>query len=435
MYRKILEKLVAWKTSPYRKPLIIQGARQIGKTYSIMEFGRLHYENIAYFNFETSTSLQDIFNGDLIPEQIIAMLSRRYGTAISKQTTLIVFDEIQLCERALTSLKYFCELAPDFHIIAAGSLLGVAVNRQTFSFPVGKVDMLTMHPMDMEEFLLALDEKYLIQEIHQCFDNNTPIHPELHRQAMNYYRQYLLIGGMPACVQLFVDTKDYVYVRHVQDTILTAYLNDMSKYNTNTDTKKTRMIYNSITVQLSKENTKFQYKLVKKSGRASEFEGAIDWLNLSGLVDILPRVNTPSKPLNDFIDLSAFKAYISDVGLLCAKKEIVVNDILLDTGELNHFKSGLTENYVNTQLKSLGYQTYYYAKDNEIEIDFLIQREGHIIPVEVKSAEHSRARSLDAYIRKFQPKYAIKICGRNFGFENGMRTVPLYAVSCLSRQY
>lgn len=434
MKRKLLEKMLLWKNSAYRKPLIIQGARQIGKTYSIMEFGRTYYDNVAYFNFETSISLRDIFDGDLIPETLIAMLSRRYGVTISPQNTLIVFDEIQLCERALTSLKYFCELAPNYHIIAAGSLLGVAVNRQTFSFPVGKVDMMTMYPMDMEEYLLAIHEENLIDEIRHCFENNTPIHPELHRQAINYYHQYLLIGGMPACVQLFIDTHDFIHVRHIQDTILTAYLNDMSKYNTNADIKKTRMIYNSITVQLSKENTKFQYKLVKKSGRASEFEGAIDWLNLSGIIDIVSRVNMPSKPLDDYIDLAAFKAYVSDVGLLCAKKQIVANDILLDTGEINNFKGGLTENYVNTQLKTLGYKTYYFAKDNELEIDFLIQKEGHIIPIEFKSAEHTRARSLSIYIRKFNPKYAIKICGKNFGFENGIKTVPLYAIFCLSPQ-
>lgn len=434
MQRKILDKMLSWKNSACRKPLIIQGARQIGKTYSIMEFGRTYYENVAYFNFETSISLRDIFDGDLIPETIIAMLSRRYGVTISPQNTLIVFDEIQLCERALTSLKYFYELAPNYHIIAAGSLLGVAVNRQTFSFPVGKVDMMTMYPMDIEEYLLAIHEENLIDEIRHCFKNNIPIHPELHRQAINYYHQYLLIGGMPACVQLFIDTHDFVHVKHVQDTILVAYLNDMSKYNNNADIKKTRMIYNSITVQLSKENTKFQYKLVKKSGRASEFEGAIDWLSLSGIVDIVSRVNIPSKPLDDYVDLAAFKAYVSDVGLLCAKKQIVANDILLDTGEINNFKGGLTENYVNNQLKSLGYKTYYFAKDNELEIDFLIQKEGHIIPIEVKSAEHTRARSLAGYIRKFNPEYAIKICGKNFGFEKGIKTIPFYAIFCLSPQ-
>lgn len=431
MYRKILQKMVQWKDSPYRKPLIIQGARQIGKTYSIMEFGRLYYDNIAYFNFETSSTLADIFSGDLVPDELVSMLSRRYGTSISKVNTLIVFDEVQLCERALTSLKYFCELAPEYHIIAAGSLLGVAVNRQTFSFPVGKVDILTMHPMDMEEFLLATGEKDLITNIRRNYDDNLPLHQEQHRQAMNYYRQYLLIGGMPACVQLFSDTHDYVHVRHVQDTILTSYLNDMSKYNSNSDTKKTRMIYNSITVQLSKENTKFQYKLVKKGGRSSEFEGAIDWLNLSGIVDIVPKVNMPAKPLDDYIDITAFKAYVSDIGLLCAKKQIVPDDILLDTGEINNFKGGLTENYIAMQLNALDYKLYYYSKDDEMEIDFIIQRDGKLIPIEVKSAEHTRARSLSNYLKRFTPPYAIKICGKNFGFKNGIKTVPLYATFCL----
>lgn len=432
MYRKISHKLLQWKENTYRKPLIVQGARQIGKTYSIIEFGRLYYDNTAYFNFETTPTLADIFSGDLTPENLITLLSRRQNVSISKENTLIIFDEVQLCERALTSLKYFCELAPEYHIIAAGSLLGVAVNRQMFSFPVGKVDMMTMYPMDIEEFLLAMNENDLISEIRTCYKNNTPLHPELHRQAMNYYHQYLLVGGMPACVQLFADTHDYTHIRYMQDTILAAYLNDMSKYNNNNDTKKTRMIYNSITVQLSKENTKFQYKLVKKSGRASEFEGAIDWLTLSGIVDIVPRVNTPAKPLDDYIDLGAFKAYVSDIGLLCAKKQIIPDDILLDTGEINDFKGGLTENYVSTQLKSLGYRLYYFSKDNEIEIDFLIQHDGKLIPLEVKSAEHTRAKSLNSYMKRFNPPYAIKICGKNFGLENNIKTIPLYAIFCLT---
>ena len=263
MYRKVMEFLREWKQSSHRKPLILQGARQVGKTYSILEFGRMHYENVAYFNFETNPKLNETFEENISPEYLIPILSHIAGQTIVKEKTLIVFDEIQLCERALTALKYFCEDAPEYHVIVAGSLLGVAVNRAKFSFPVGKVDMKTLYPMDMEEFLLALGEDTLVNQIRQCFDDNTPLPSALHDAAMQYYRQYLVVGGMPECVMQFVQTKDYILVRHTQDTILASYLNDMSKYNNLNEIKKTRLAYDNITVQLSKRNTRFQYKLIK----------------------------------------------------------------------------------------------------------------------------------------------------------------------------
>ena len=238
MYRKISEYLEQWKESPHRKPLIVQGARQVGKTYSILEFGRTHYENVVYFNFETNPRLNQTFDEDISPAYLIPVLSHIAGQTIVTEKTLIVFDEVQLCERALTSLKYFCEDAPDYHIIVAGSLLGVAVNRQSFSFPVGKVDMKTLYPMDMEEFLLALGEKELVHQIRQCFLHDSPMPSALHDAAMMRYRQYLIVGGMPECVLQFAGTGDYILVRHIQDTILASYLNDMSKYNTKNEIKK-----------------------------------------------------------------------------------------------------------------------------------------------------------------------------------------------------
>ena len=269
MYRKIVGFLEAWKDSEHRKPLILQGARQVGKTYSILEFGRTHYENVAYFNFETNPKLNETFAENISPDYLIPILSHIAGQTIVKEKTLIVFDEVQLCERALTSLKYFCEDAPDYHIIVAGSLLGVAVNRAKFSFPVGKVDMKTLYPMDMEEFMLALGENELVAQIKECFRTNAPLPSALHDAAMQLYRQYLVVGGMPECVMQFVETKDHILVRHTQDTILASYLNDMSKYNSLNEIKKTRLAYDNITVQLSKKNTRFQYKLIKKGGRAS----------------------------------------------------------------------------------------------------------------------------------------------------------------------
>lgn len=297
MYRKIMNYLECWKVSEHRKPLILQGARQVGKTYSVLEFGRNHYENVAYFNFETHPALNKTFEEDISPEYLIPILSHISGQTIVREKTLIVFDEVQLCERALTSLKYFCESAPDYHIIVAGSLLGVAVSRERFSFPVGKVDIKTLYPMDLEEFMLAMGEEALVSKIRKCFENDMSMPFAMHDAAMRLFRQYLIVGGMPECVLRFADTKDYILIRHTQDTILTSYLNDMSKYNHLNEIKKTRIVYDNITVQLSKKNTRFQYKLVKKGGRASEFENAIEWLSLSGIVSQVYRVEQIKKPL------------------------------------------------------------------------------------------------------------------------------------------
>ena len=431
MYRKIMQFLEKWRQSPHRKPLILQGARQVGKTYSLLAFGRAHYENVAYFNFETNPKLNATFDEDISPAYLIPILSHIAGQTIVREKTLIIFDEVQLCERALTSLKYFCEDAPDYHIVVAGSLLGVAVNRTQFSFPVGKVDIKTMFPMDMEEFMLALGEDDLVERIRECFQNDAPLPSALHDKAMLLYRQYLVVGGMPECVLQFAQTKDYILVRHTQDTILTSYLNDMSKYNTANEIKKTRLTYDNITVQLSKKNTRFQYKLIKKGGRASEFENAIEWLTLSGIVSQVYRVEQIKKPLENYRDIDAFKIYVSDLGLLCAKKDLAADDILYMVEELSDFKGGMAENYVNTQLVMNGYRTYYWESERGAEIDFIIQRDGQLIPIEVKSADNTKAKSLKVYIETFKPAYAIKISARNFGFEDGKKTVPLYAVFCI----
>ena len=431
MYRKIMEYLEKWKASEHRKPLILQGARQVGKTYSILEFGRTHYENVAYFNFETNPKLNDTFAEDISPNYLVPILSHIAGQTIVREKTLIVFDEVQLCERALTSLKYFCENAPEYHIIVAGSLLGVAVNRAKFSFPVGKVDMKTMYPLDMEEFMLACGEHDLVERIRNCFDTDTPMPAALHDAAMQRYRQYLVVGGMPECVFQFVETQDYILVRHTQDTILASYLNDMSKYNNLNEIKKTRLCYDNITVQLSKKNTRFQYKLIKKGGRAAEFENAIEWLTLSGIVSQVYRLDKVKKPLENYRDIDAFKIYVSDLGLLCAKKDLAVNDVLYMVEEINDFKGGMAENYANVQLSINGYRTYYWESERGAEVDFVIQREGHIIPVEVKSADNTRAKSLKVYMETYRPAYAIKLTAKNFGFEDGKKSVPLYAAFCI----
>ncbi len=433
MYRKISDELIQWKENPHRKPLIIQGARQVGKTYSILEFGRNEYSNVVYFNFETNPRLSETFEESLSPDYLIPILSHISGQTIVQEKTLIIFDEVQLCERALTSLKYFCENAPDYHIVVAGSLLGVAVNREHFSFPVGKVDIKTLHPMDMEEFLIALGEDFLVEQIKNCYKNHTPLPSALHESALKLYRQYLLVGGMSECVMQFAQTKDHILVRHTQNMILASYLNDMSKYNNTNEIKKTRLAYDNITVQLSKKNTRFQYKLIKKGARAAEFENAIEWLSLSGIVSQVYRVEQIKKPLENYRDIDSFKIYISDLGLLCAKKDLAFDDVLFMSEDINDFKGGMVENYVHSQLEIGGHKTYYWESERGAEIDFVIQKEGKIIPIEVKSSENTRAKSLKMYMETFQPEYAIKLSTKNFGFEEKLMTIPLYAAFCISK--
>ena len=432
MYRKIFEYLKEWKNNLYRKPLILQGTRQVGKTYAILNFGKNEYENVVYFNFETNPKLKETFEESIEPNYLLPILSRLTEQTIVKEKTLIFFDEIQLCERALSALKYFYEQAPEYHIIVAGSLLGVAVNRENFSFPVGKVDIKTLYPMDIEEFLLAMGEDKLIEQIKTSFNENSPLPIILHELAMEYYRKYLLIGGMPECVAKFKETENYILIRHTQEMILLSYLNDMSKYNTNNEIKKTRLVYDNITVQLSRENTRFQYKLVKTGGRASEFENAIEWLNLSGIISKIYCVQDIKKPLENYRNIDAFKIYISDVGLLCAKKQIIPEDILYLSDELNDFKGGMTENYVNIHLNINSYTPYFWKNEKGTsEIDFVIARDGKIIPIEVKSSNNTRSKSLDYYIKTYKPEYSIRISSKNFGLENNIKSIPLYAVFCL----
>ena len=279
--------------------------------------------------------------------------------------------------------------------------------------------------------MLALGEDDLVEQIKNCFQTDTQLPSALHDAAMQLYRQYLVVGGMPECVMQFAETKDYILVRHTQDTILASYLNDMSKYNNLNEIKKTRLAYDNITVQLSKKNTRFQYKLIKKGGRASEFENAIEWLCLSGIVSQVYKVEQIKKPLENYRDIDAFKIYVSDLGLLCAKKDLAANDILYMAEEINDFKGGMAENYVNVQLTINGYHTYYWESERGAEIDFIIQRDGQLIPIEVKSADNTRAKSLKVYMDTYKPAYAIKLSAKNFGFEDNKKIVPLYAAFCI----
>ena len=433
MYRKVSEFLEQWKASKYRKPLIIQGARQTGKTYAILEFGKTHYDNVAYFNFQTSRTIAATFEENISPSYLLPILSHISGQTITRGNTLIFFDEIQLCERAVTSLKYFCEEAPEYHIIAAGSLLGVAVNREKYAFPVGKVDRYTMHPMDMEEFLLACGEKDLTSRIRTCYDKDIPLPTALHTAALRLYRQYLAIGGMPEAVSRFVDTQDYTQVRHVLDTIQMDYLDDMSKYqNSANEIKKTRLTYGTVAVQLSKKNTRFQYKIIKTGARAAEYENAIEWLVSAGLLSRVYRAEQIKKPLENYKDIDDFKIYLSDMGLLAAEKDIRAEDIFFMEEELADFKGGMTENYVCTQLLRSGFKPYFWRNDKGTrEVDFIVPLKGKLIPLEVKSGDHVTAASLNEYVRLYKPAYSFRISERNFGFENNIKSVPLYAVFCI----
>ena len=338
--------------------------------------------------------------------------------------------------RALTSLKYFCEEAPEYHVIAAGSLLGVAVNREKYAFPVGKVDRYTMYPMDMEEFLLALDEQELVQRIRTCYAGNMPMPAALHDSALNLYRQYLAVGGMPEVVARYIDTHDFNQVRHVLETIQMDYLDDMSKYQDNAnEIKKSRLTYNTVAVQLSKKNTRFQYKIIKNGARAAEYENAIEWLAAANLLIRIYRAEQIKKTLENYKDIDDFRIYLSDMGLLAAQKRIRAEDIFFMEEELTDFKGGMTEDYVCIQLIRSGFRPYYWRNEKGTrEVDFVISLDGKIIPIEVKSGKHVVSVSLNEYVKLYQPAYAIRISENNFGFENNIRSVPLYAVFCIQEE-
>ena len=431
MERKIENKILKWKNSSKRMPLIIKGARQIGKTYTALMIGKKYYKNTVYFNMEDSQELVSIFEKDFDIERIITELSIRSGESIFKNETLIIFDEIQACERALLSLKYFCEKAPEYHIIAAGSLLGVALNREKYSFPVGKVDMITMYPMDFEEFLWALNQHDLADAIREYYQSNEMF--SLHDTAMMYYKTYLLVGGMPRAVLDYIETKDYNFVTASQKSLNDSYIADMAKYATPNETTRIMNAYNSIPAQLSKENKKFQYKVIKSGARAYEYETPIEWLNASGVINKCVKVREGKMPLSVFVENESFKIYMADTGILCSKFSIPAKMILTETNAFDGFKGALTENYVAAALKTNGYDLYYWEANGKAELDFVIQSaEGDIIPVEVKAADNVRAKSLGVFMKKYDIQKAIRISSKNFGFENNIKSVPLYAVFAIS---
>ena len=430
MERKIQKKLQLWKESIHRKPLIIQGARQVGKTFSILNFGKTSYKNLLYFNFESNGELQRLFDRDLSPKRLLRELSVLSGETIFEGDSLIVFDEIQACERALTSLKYFAEEAPTYHLIAAGSLLGVAINRENYSYPVGKVELVTLYPLDFEEFLWALNQHDAALMIRELFKTNAP--SALHTSFLDYYKEYLCTGGMPQVVKEYIETDDYNFVMSLQKSINDAYIADMAKYASPMETVRIMSVYNSVPSQLAKENKKFQYNLIKTGARAALYEAPLDWLKASGIVLICQKINAGKFPLIANMEPGAFKVYVSDTGLLCSKYGITLSTMRSQVAGFNEIKGSLAENYVATVLVSNGYSLYYWESQGKAEVDFVIQNsDGEVIPIEVKSSENVRSKSLQQFISRYNPAYSIRISTKNFGFENNIKSVPLYATFCI----
>jgi hypothetical protein len=428
MERKFTEKLNKWKNEYIDTPLMLIGARQTGKTYIIKKFCEENFEKQIYINFDENDIYESFFDGSINADDIINKMSIYFGDKIDIDKTIIFFDEIQKSERAINSLKYFCESDKPYKVICAGSLLGVKINRYNSSFPVGKVRIEYLQPLDFEEFLWAIGENLLSDEIHRCYENMDPMNEALHEKALNLYKMFLCIGGMPASINEFINkNKDIVfYGEDVKKNIITAYIADMSKYTTNSEAIKVREIYNSIPKQLGKENQKFQYKIISSNARSRDYESSIEWLIQSGIILECNLVKTPQIPLEINKETKTFKLYLSDCGLLMNLAKISITSILNDVNML--YKGIIAENFVAQTLKVKGYPLYYYENNSKAEIDFLLNIEDEIIPVEVKASTNTTSKSLSSYMKKYNPKYAIRISSKNFGFNNNIKSIPLYAV-------
>lgn len=430
MKRRIEAGLLNWKNQKDRKPLIVYGARQVGKTYSIISFGKNNYADYAYFNFEANEELKSIFDRNLEPSRIVLELGAVLGRRISEHT-LIIFDEIQAAPKALTSLKYFYEQAPEYHIIAAGSLLGVALERENYSFPVGKVNSINMYPMDFYEFLMATENEALADIIEAGYRDDTPLSEPLHSRALELYRAYLVVGGMPEVVREYVETNDYRMVRVKQAEIINNYTADMAKYATKNEAVRHVATYNSIPSQLARENKKFQYRLIGSNARSREYEGSIDWLYKAGVVLKCEKVNEGKIPLEFYKDITSFKIYFSDVGLLAAKAMIPVETILSDINFGGEAKGAVTENYLAVQLACREHNLYYWESNSTAELDFVIMYGNGILPIECKANVHVRAKSLEIFKKKYDIAQSVRVSAKNFGMENGIKSVPLYAAWCI----
>lgn len=425
MERSIYSSLKKWKESPTRKPLILQGARQVGKTYILKEFGAREYSEVVYINCDDNNDMQNMFV-DYDVDRIIRSLSAISGVSIKPSTTLLILDEIQEVERGLASLKYFCEKAPEYHVAVAGSLLGITLHEGT-SFPVGKVDMLYMYPMDFEEFLLAMGKEQLVELLRS---NSWAALTPLRGMLTELLRQYYFVGGMPEAVKAYVERGDIWEVRSIHSKIIDAYRNDMSKHVPKQQVQRINMVWNSIPSQLARDNKKFIYGALRKGARANDFEIAIQWLVDSGLVHKVHRISKPVVPLKFYEDMASFKLFLLDCGLLGALSETPPEQILIGDNVFEEYKGAFTENYVLQQLKSLPRTfVYYYSNGNStLGIDFVVQHEAHVIPIEVKAEENLRAKSLRQFVTDNAGLHGVRFSMSDYREQDWLTNVPLWAV-------
>ncbi|MFZ4414463.1 MAG: ATP-binding protein [Bacteroidales bacterium] len=426
MERFQFEQLLAWKNSCNRKPLIIKGARQVGKTWLMKEFGKREYLQTAYINFESSASLKHLFSTDFDIQRIISAIQIETEVQIDAKTTLIIFDEIQACEAAITSLKYFFENAPQYHIIAAGSLLGVALHYKT-SFPVGKIEFLDLHPLSFGEFLLAVHKKALYNLL---TTKDWSLVAGFKLKFAELLRQYFYIGGMPEVVSSFSIENDFKKVRTLQLQILNAYEQDFSKHAPNETVPRIRMIWQAIPSQLARENKKFVYGLLKQGARAKEYEMAIAWLVDAGMIYKVNRASKPALPLIAYMDVAAFKLFFLDVGLLAAMGNIDSKTLIEGHQIFQEFKGGITEQYVLQQLKTIEELPVYYwsSEKSTAEIDFLIQFSENVIPIEVKAEENLQAKSLKSFQLQYKPAISIRTSMSDYRIDQWLTNLPLYAI-------
>ena len=429
MKRYAMQQLVDWKNKPNRKPLILKGARQVGKTWLMKEFGRQHFAKVAYVTFYNNQRMKRVFDDDYDIDRIIMNINIEAKVEVTPGDTLIIFDEIQEAPRALESLKYFCENAPEYAVVAAGSLLGVAIHKGV-SYPVGKVDTIELHPMSFREFLEAMNEKQLASLIST---KNHSMMSDFSSKYIFWLKNYYYVGGMPEIVQYFAEHKDYQEVRRMQKGILDQYEDDFGKHAANADLARIRMVWNSIPMQLAKENKKFFFGQIKTGARMKDFEVAIEWLLDCGLITKVYRVNKPAMPLKAYIDFAAFKLFLLDVGLLGALSELDAESILEGNEIFVEFKGALTEQFVLQELVAeTEYTPYYFATDTStFEMDFMIQKGKNVVPVEVKAETNQQAKSLKAYCQKYSPEYAVRISMKNYQEEEWLTNLPLYAVSSI----
>ncbi len=424
MERALFNKLSAWKGAKNRKPLIIQGARQVGKTWLMKAFGTKEFQQVIYLNFESSERLKNMFVADFNIDRIIAVIEIESNQKIDTQNCLLIFDEIQEAEKGLTALKYFYEQAPEYYIVAAGSLLGISMQKNN-SFPVGKVDFLQLFPMSFIEFLDNSGEAMLAK---QLTDKNWTVLETFHEKLVEQLRLYYFIGGMPEVIADYIENKNLETVRAIQKKIITGYENDFAKHAPNEIVPKIKMVWQSLISQLSKENRKFIYGQIKKGARAKDFEAAINWLTDAGLVLKVNRIEKLTLPLNAYADFDAFKLYLLDIGLLNAIGNVDQKILLEKNNILTEFKGALTEQFVCQQLK-IKKEIYYWSIANTTaEIDFVLQDKNEIIPIEVKAEENLKSKSLRVYVEKFSPKIAIRTSMSKYRVESWLTNIPLYAI-------